>query len=260
MPPVAARLPTLEKQPWMGYYAVFSNRHFRFGMSAHGKLILVPLDEQGEPVPKTLVVPVEITVEEILPTGKTIVKQLKPETLQAAQPATDKLARVVIRGKVTGDASFELTLEQNRGLISLGGRLLDPGSLSNPLRFSIRLKFPAAYSKNKTFDKKESKAFENKIAGDHLDLKWTDGKRKKQSFDNAVDATAKELNGPGIATAEIEISAYQGKKFLLGNSGNSRMTLSNNKSAPLHEGFAIHWWPDPAKDPEGAARLSLEVR
>ena len=56
-----------------------------------------------------------------------------------------------------------------------------------------------------------------------------------------VEAASKELNGPGIAAAEIEIAAYKGKKFLFIASENSAMTLWNSKVEPLHEGFTINW-------------------
>ena len=167
----------------------------------------------------------------------------------------------MIRGKVTGDASFEITLEQNRGLITLGGRLLDSGNLKkNPLRFSLRVSFPAAYPNENQDDKNAARAFQKKIEDDHLDLTWTDGKRQKLSFAKKPDASAKEPGGPAIAALEVASSAYQGNHFLLTTSPNATLTLSNTSAAPLHKGFAILWRPDPAKDPEGNARLSFVVK
>ncbi len=266
--PLAAQLPSLGNPPWLGYFAVVAGKHCNFSVSSQGKITLLPVDDKGQPVAKTLAIPVEITVEEILPDGKSTVKQIKPESLTSGQPATDKLEKTVIRGKVTGDAPFEITIEHLRGLISLGGRLLEPGThAQNTLRFSIRLKFPSAYAKNQKGgnkdekdEKKDARAFEKKISNDCIDLKWTDGKRKKQTFDKSVDASSKDLNGPGIAAAAIEIAAYKGNKFLITASENSSLVLSNAKSAPLHEGFAIHWRPDSAKDPAGKARISIEVK
>lgn len=259
--PAGAELPPLDKPPWLGYFAVLANRHYHFGLTNRGKITLAPLSDNGKALAKTMEIPVEILVEEILPNGKTSAKQLKPESLTSEQPATDKLEKVVIRGKVTGDASFEVTLEHLRDTISLGGRLLSPGPLSkNPLRFSLRVKFPSAYPKEMLTDKKDSKLFAKKIAADHLTLTWTDGKRKKQTFDQTLDASLKDLNGPGIASAEIVTSAYKGSKILVSAAPNSVLALSHPKTAPLHEGFALHWLPDAAKDPDGKARLSLQVR
>lgn len=266
--PVSAELPSLGKPPWLGHFAVLTDKHCHFSLNCQGKISLVPLGDKGDPVAKPLAIPIEIIIREILPDGETTVKKLKPESLTSTQSATDKLEKTVVRGKVTGDASFELTLESKRGLISLGGRLLDPGTLSkNPLRFSLQMKFPSAYPKEPKKDSKDAKETKNnardfakKISADHIDLQWSDGKRKKQTFENAVDASSKDLNGPGIATAEIEIAAYKGNKIVVSASPNSSLTLSNTKATPLHEGFVIHWLPDPAKDPEGKARFNIEVK
>jgi hypothetical protein len=259
--PAAAQLPSLDNPPWIGYFAVFANKHFRLGMTTQGKITLTPCGDKGEAVAKSLAIPIEISVEETRPDGQSTVKQLKPESLESAQHATAQLEQTVIRGKVTGGASFEVGIGQNRGVISLGGRLLDRGSLKKyPLRFSIRVKFPAAYPFEQQVDKKQARAFQKKLESDHIDLTWTDGKRKKQAFDQAVDASSKELNGPGITTAEVEISAYKGHKFLFTASPDSALTLTNEQTAPLHKGFAIRWLPNAAKDPAGKARLSFQVR
>ena len=275
MQPVSAELPSLDEQPWLGYYAVVANKRLQFTFAANGKIALTPIGDKGDPVAHTLAIPIEILIEEMTD-GKPVAKQIKPETLESPQPATDKLEKVVITGKVTGEAAFEVTLEQARGGISIGGRITDPGTLTkNPLRFGIRAKIPNAYPKanveeikdsDKELTKEEKRAERKakrdaekdgkgdakkdakkdadeleKIKADRIDLKWTDGTRKKQTFEKEVEAASKDLNGPGIAGAEIEISAYQGKKFLFIASPNSAMTLANDKPAPLFQGFSITW-------------------
>ena len=36
-PPMAfAQLPTLDKQPWLGYFAAYEGRHFKVGITGHG--------------------------------------------------------------------------------------------------------------------------------------------------------------------------------------------------------------------------------
>ena len=293
--PASAQLPSLDEQPWLGYYAVAANKRFQFAFAADGKITLSPIGDKGEPVARNLAIFIEILVEEVMPDGKSIAKQVRPETLSSPQPATAELEKVVVSGKVTGEAAFEVTLEQARGGIAIGGRITDPGTLTkNPLRFGIRARFPNAYpkvnfeeirddAKEKTKEekraerkakreaekdgkgddkknaKKEAEELE-KIKADRIDLKWTDGTRKKQTFDQEVEAASKDLNGPGIAGAEIEISAYQGKKFLFIASPNSAMTLANAKPAPLFQGFSVKWVPDAAQDKEGKARLSIEVK
>jgi hypothetical protein len=38
------------------------------------------------------------------------------------------------------------------------------------------------------------------------------------------------------------------------------MELWNRLEQPLHEGFAINWYPDPATDPDGKSRLKFTVK
>ncbi len=258
IPRLAAGLPIIDDPPWLGYYAVFANRDYQFTMVPRGKIALIPMGEKNQPVAQILTIPIEITIEETLPDGKIVVKEIRPDTLTSAQPATTRLEKSVVTGKVTGDAAFELTLEQSRGLLSLGGRLLDAGTLKNPLRFSLRVRFPSAYARDKT-EGKDAKAFEKKTRDDRIDLKWTDMTRKKQAFDEPLDASSSALNGPGIASAALDIGAYKGRKFFFTASQHSVMTLTN-AMGPLHEGFTLHWRADPLKDPQGKARLSIELK
>jgi hypothetical protein len=298
--PASAQLPSLNDPPWLGYNSVFANKRYQFTITAQGKIMLTPMNEKGDPVAHTLAIPVEIIIQEMMPDGKPVWKQINAQSLASAQPATDKLEKVVLTGKVTGDAAFEATIEQSRGAISIGGRITNPGTLTkNPIRFGIRVKFPNAYPKVEVEEKKEDAkektkeeireekraerkakreadskkdgkkddkkgdadaAALKKIEEDRIDMKWTDGTRKKLSLIDEVDATSKEINGPGIAGAEIEVSAYQGRKLLLIASTNSSMTLANEKTGPLFQGFSLNWLPDAAKDKEGKARLTIEAK
>ena len=256
----SAQLPALNDPPWLGYNAVYANKRFQFGVTSLGKISLTPIGDKGAPVSHALAIGLEIAIEETLPTGKVVVKNLQSATLESSQPATDKLEKTVIRGKVTGDASFETQIEQDRGMILMSGRLVDPGTIKNPLRFTIHAKFPTAYPYDEPKDKKAEKAFEKKIEGDRIDLKWTDGKRKKQNLIDSVTAASPEINGPGIAAAQIEMVAYKGKKFVFTASENSSMNLAAENTGPLHKGFSIIWVPDTAKDKDGKARFSFDVK
>ncbi len=259
--PVSAELPMLQEKEWLGYFAGFENKKYQFGITAQGKAAIRIIGKKGDPMSQKLAIPVEFTIEEISPDGKATVKSIKPESLESAQAATDKLKAITIKGKVTGDASFELYIDEDRGVMAFGGRLLDPGTLKNPLRFSIRVKIPNVYEDtNKGVDKKEQKAFEDKVKGDRVQLAWTDGKRVKQDADKPVDANSKELNGPGISAAQIALSPYDEKKLEFTASANSAMKLTGEQAAPLHGGFSLIWAADAAKDPEGKARLSFEAK
>lgn len=257
----AAQLPFLDESPWLGYFGVFENNRFQFTFAAQGKVSIIPLDEKGKPVSGIMTIPLIYGIEEVLPDGRTQMKKIDPASLESTDKATDKFQKAVIRGKVTGDATFEATFEVDHGMISIGGHVTDPGKLTkNPLRFAVRVKLPNAYSKVKKEEKKDLKAFEKKIKSDRIDLKWTDGKRLKKSFDESVDVTTKEINGPGISNAEVEIGAYKDRKFDFTASENSSMRLWNDKPGPLHEGFWITWQADAVKDPQGKARFSIQVK
>lgn len=257
-----AQLPSLNQQPWLGYYAAFANKRFQIGLSSQGKITLTPMNEKGDPVSFQIAIDIDVGIEETMPDGKVVMRQIKAETLAAKEPATDELEKVLVTGKTTGDAAFELNIEQTRGIIFMGGRMTDPGTLTkNPVRFALRLRIPSLYKNHKAEDKRAEKAFAKKIEDDQIDIKWTDGKRVKQSFDKAllVDGN-KEINGPGITSLELEADAYKGRRFVVTASPNSAMNLWNAKEQPLHEGFSINWKADPEKDKDGKARIAIEVK
>lgn len=260
--PVSAQLPTLSEKEWLGYFVGVGTKTFRFGITSEGDTSIRILGRTGEPVAKRLTIVVTFQVEEILPDGKTVVHLIDPKTLETTQPATSKPVKTVFRGKVKGDAGFEVTVDETRGGISLGGRLLTPGTLTqNPLRFSIAVKIPSAYEGLKRgADKKEIKAFEEKTKSDRVQVTWADKKRPRLSTTESVDASSKEINGTGIVGADVEFSSYQEKKLGFAASTNSLMTLSNKQAGPLQDGFVITWVADSAKDPEGMARLNIEIR
>lgn len=261
LPKAEAELPMLDKQPWLGNFAVFANKRFNITVSPNANIEVIPLNEKDEPVGKQLAIIIDAGIEEILPEGKAVMKEIKAETLGSSDAPTEKLEKTTIRGKVTGDAEFELKLEQVRGVIFIGGRILNTGKLTkNPIRFAVRVHFPNAYPYEDDEAGKTGKAFLKKIKGDSLAVKWTDGKRVKQDFEKTVDVMSKDFNGPGIASAEVEISSYQGKRVIFTAAPNSSMTLHNPQPEPLHKGFTILWQADTAKDTEGKARLAIEVR
>lgn len=260
--PVAADLPELSEKEWLGHFVGFNNNKLQFGVTSRGKTTIRIIKKNGEPIAKTQSIPLEFQVEEVMPDGKTKVCPILPETLQSAQPATDEPRQVVIQGKVKGGAGFEIYIDEKSGMVSLGGRLLDRGTLTkNPLRFSIKLKIPDAYPNEKHGgSEKVAKAFEEKTEDDRLLLKWTDGKRVKPALDKSVDAGSKEINGPGISSVEVEFSSYYGRKLEFTASENSAITLSGARNELLRRGFSLIWVADLAKDPEGKARLGIEAK
>ncbi|MEY4246342.1 MAG: hypothetical protein RLZZ245_3927 [Verrucomicrobiota bacterium] len=272
--PLAAELPALQNQPWLGYFAVHASKRYEFKVAAaDGEITLIPVGE-GAPILGNLLINIDLGIEETLPDGTTVLKPVRADTIESADPATDQLSKSIIRAKTVGEASLEITIEQSRGIVFIGSRVLDPGTIKNPIRGVVTAIFPnvnppAKEANNhgelderdaKRAAKKEAKAAEDRLKDDSIDLKWTDGKRQKITFEKVVDASSAEINGPGIAAAEIKIAAYGNKKFFFTAAPNSAVKLSNTKPASLSEGFSIQWAPDLTKDKDGKARLALEVK
>jgi hypothetical protein len=75
-----------------------------------------------------------------------------------------------------------------------------------------------------------------------------------------TDPKFKEVNGTGISSAEVEISDYQNRKIEFLAAPNSSLTLAYTAPVPLHNGFYLQWSADPAKDPEGKAKLAISIK
>jgi len=270
-----AELPVLQNEPWLGYFAGFSNKRFHLGVTPQGDIEMYPLTGKNDPVGKQLAIKIDAGVEETQATGRVVIKKIKEESLESSESPTGKLEKTSIRGEVTGGAKFELNIEQARGIIYLGGRILDRGKLTkNPLRFVVRVNVPNMYpyqdhdpgtaedSKREKEKKaqKVGKAFQKKVKSDLLLLTWTDGNRVRQDFEKIVDVTSPTFNGPGITSVDVDASSYEGKRLVFTAAPNSAMTLRNPSPAPLHEGFTIIWAADSSKDPQNKAKLAMEVR
>jgi hypothetical protein len=258
--PALAQLPALQEKLWLGHFLGSENRNCHFGVTSEGAAAFKVIGKNGKTIGSHSDIEVYFLVKEILPDGKTSERRLLPESLTSDQPATTKIKDVVIRGKVRGDASVEIFVTEERGQISLGGRIVDPGPLTkNPLQFAIEMKFEDFYRNTKTpEDKKSIKEFEEKTKNDRLQLVLIDKKRIKQAPSEPVDATA--LSGPGVAAMALEMGTYQGKSCELVASENSSIMLFNQETKPLHSGFRTSWSPDAAKDPTGKARLNVAIK
>lgn len=268
--PAAAELPSLSKKPWMGFFGVLKTRNYEFTIGSQGEIRLSPHNKDGEILGEYLAFPIALGIEEILPDGRVHWLNLIPESLESTDPATEKFEKTVIRGKVVGGAAFEATIAEARGIVSIGGRVTDPGTTTkNPLRFHVRTTVPYFYGGREKDTPEKLKDFEATIKDDYVETKSIQGKRRKELFTTPVNAGSAEFTGPGIATAEIGLSLLQSKKLLLAASENSSLKFANANQAPtetgarerpLYEGAVITWTADPAKDPQGRARLAIQVK
>jgi hypothetical protein len=255
-----AELPTMPEREWLGHFLGFQTKRYAFGITDKGKAMIWLLDKKGTPLAKRLNIPVDFVMEESFPNGKVTARTIRPESLESDHPASNEIRNAVIRGKVTGGGNFEIYLNEDRGALSLGGRVLDPESMKNPLRFSIRMRFPDAYPRTELEDRKKIRAFGNKLKDDRMYLTWTDKKRIRQSISDEIDARTAEVNGPGISLMQLEFGTYEGNKFEIAAAGSSSMSLSNNGNSALHSGFDLIWTSDVKQDASGEARLVIEVK
>lgn len=258
--PASAQLPSLNTKEGLGHFVYVETKDSVFGITAQGKASIKPIGKKG-PVGTSLTIPVEFTVEETYADGKIVTRTIAPESLASAQPATDKPVNVSFHGKVKGEAGFEVFVNEAHGEISLGGKIVDATAAKNPVKFSIRFQFPDVYSYDKDGgDRQAQKKFEGKTDDDRMQVTWSDGKRVKVSTTDKVDATSKEINGPGISELEVQFSTYLDHKFHFTASPNSVISLVNTPNEALHRGFTLIWTADVAKDPESKARINFSVK
>lgn len=265
--PAHAQLPALGEQPWLGYFAVHSGSRQIFGIDSFGEMQLRPVHSDN-PGPLKYTVKISPRILETAPSGKTTAKKVIADSLETSDEATGNLRKTTYRGKVTGGASFEVTVEQQRDIIYVTGRLLDPGTIKNPLQMAISVKMPVLYpgdlepfaGLSEREKKREEKALADKLKGDRASFKWTDGKSLKLDTSEGADVTDEKLSGPGIASLELESTVFRKRKFMIDASPGTMMTARRPEAAALLKGFELQWVVDAAKDPDGKARLALQFR
>lgn len=252
-----ADLPTLEKKELLGYFIRFENRNFRYDVNTKGETSLL-LAGKKDYLDQRLKVNINFRVEETEPNGQIVVKNIDPSSLTSEQSPTEKPENVVIKGKVTGDATFEVYMTEARGAIILGGKVTNPGTLKNPLRFSIKAKIPNAYPNSQTTE--DLGKFEALVKKDRVQVLWMDGKNAKITGVDPFSALTKEAAVPPISAAYMDFSSYEGNKLVITADPNSSMMISSPTGKSAYQGFELTWYSDAAKDPEGKARLNFSVK
>ena len=137
-----AALPMLE-QPWLGRFAVAVDRNFKFYVSRDGTMELELYDRADNSIGEQHVIAIWLVAEEVAPGGVVATwLTVVPESVESADPATDKLRKTTLRGKMAGNdpaatVSFEATIERDGSSILIGGRVTDPGPFKNPVRLTV---------------------------------------------------------------------------------------------------------------------------
>ena len=244
----------LTEKPWLGYFAGYDRRDFCVGVGANGRIELQVKKDGGGVLGVGRVIYIEAEIRE-QDGDRKVEKKLKPESLTSTDKATEQPQKTSFRGKVTGDAEFEMTLEFDDDDVYISGRLLDPGTLKNP-DFQIRVKYGDVYryvTPEKLKDETER---------DSIETLNVDKKKNKIKVFEKVDLASEEINGKGLTFVEVQLKGLNSRKFLHEVQGASTLRLENNggiAEAPL-QGFSVIWQADAEKNKDGKARLHMEVK
>lgn len=247
--PTAARadLPGLKEQPWLGYFIGIEHRKkMRFGVTAKGQGVIEPLNDKGKPVFAKVPFQVNFDVVETSPDGKTVRKQVNSDTLSSDQPASqDPKAPITFRGKVTGDAAFEVTVYPERGGVAISGRLTDKGTLTNPVHFEISLDVKA-YPRKPGDEPAKIKSFETRAKKDVL--KYETIARKRDKIEFLDDTNPATVVGGAMSRLEFRTDAFDNHDFEIQTTDKAKLTFADNGSKPLWNGFNLQWRVDEGAD------------
>lgn len=269
--PAAAQLPSLNKAPWLGYFAGQQTKGCSLGVTLDGKINFNPTrDAESSGGSRSFtIIP---AIEEITPDGKTVRRDLDPTTLESSQSGEAQIEKLTYIGNVRGGAKIEVTVEFNRKNFLIGGRVLDSGSNNNPKNVILVVhspRFYGAYNNNvasmteeqKAAHEKNEKALEKKVKGESLDLKLLNGKVVKQSILEPADLASAEISGVGISEIGMDFDLFNGSSPKLIASPNSGFNLNLKKDERVFKNqIHMHWRPDPEKDRESKARMVISFK
>jgi len=254
-PVCGGSLPMLEEKPWAGYFIGYESRSFHFGIDIDGGMRLMPVGKNGEAATHHVVTSLSFVIEEVLGVGKVKVHPIDGESLSTETEATDDPEdEIKMLGKTKTGIGFELSAEFDRGKVILGGKVTDPGGVTNPLRVAVRTNFPSVYSK----DDPEDREFQKKVKRDNVAVKTLDGGREKYDANEAIEA--EKVNGKGLSWVEVEFAGFNEKNFEYEVEGAGALEFVYKGAKPLYGGVSLYFRPDPAKDKEGKARMILTFR
>ena len=196
--PSVAQLPSLPDKPWLGYFVGYERRDFRFGVKEDAEMSLECMNSRGTAMGFNKAIYFAVEVVESYPDRQSV-KRIIPESLTSADKPTEDPEKITFKGKVTGDAEFECVIEFDGDQIKFGGRILNNGTLKNPLSFRISSRFQDAY-KYTADDKVEAESKK-----DRIEFITLDKKRDKIGVFESVKLSADEFTGKGLSNLRIEM-------------------------------------------------------
>ncbi len=257
-----AELPHLKTGEYRGCFALHETSRYDFELKYNGEMALVPKKRDKERVAIANRIKIEYGIEEVMPDGSVVFKKTSRQSLTTKDDASDRFTKMTFLGTTTGEAVYEVVIEQSRDIISIGGRVVMNGSLTqNPLRFVVRVTVPNSYRTVRIDDRDDEREFEKKTRRDYLEVVRSDHSKVQLSNDDRDEVNGAELTGSGIEEVEMRLSYYEGRRFHFNADKQSGMTLTpGHGSGAWFEGFTLHWTRDAAKDPEGKAQLNMYIK
>jgi hypothetical protein len=260
LPPSTAQadLPGLKKQPWLGYFiGIEHKKKMRFGVTAKGQGVIDPLNSKGSPVFAKVPFQVNFDVVETLPDGKTVRKQVNSDTLTTDQEASENPKNPIkFRGKVTGDAAFEVTVYPERGGVAVSGKLTDNGTLTNPLHFEISLDVKP-YPRKPGDEPAKIKNFEKRAEKDVLKYETVSRKRGKIEFLEETNPAV--AVGETMSKLDFKTDAFDNHLFEIETTDKAALTFADLGAKPIWNGFTLRWRVDEGADP-ATQKLTITAR
>lgn len=256
-----AELPSFQETPWLGYFAYGKGEVMLVKVSADADITVHPLGKSDEIRPY-LKIPFKFSVRQTLPNGKVRRLKFDPMSLQSESKITDDLEELLITGEAGKGASFEITLQFKRDIVTLGGRVTGTGTEKHPLSFHYQSRLNHFHGQLLQRLKGDQKEFDKIVGKDWFKLYRIDKKKEKRSLTDLFEENSGDaLNGPGSSKVEVQAAIIDKNKRILvfEAKGPSLFRLTKPKTGPFHEGYSIEWSSDQKKDPKNEARLVFEI-
>ena len=253
--PGAALLPSLQDKKWLGHFAAHERRDFQFSVLQDGEMKIEVINDKGVAMGAVKTILISPAVCEVVG-PRSIVKKIDEKSLISPDKPNLKAKNISYRGKVTGGAEFEMNAAFDGDKVTLGGRILNPGSLKTPLEFQIRTKIQNVYMYT---DKEKLK---DEASRDRIEFIRDDKERGRVGSFKAAKFSDEKVFGKGFTSVEVDMKPFAGKRFKFEVDGPGIMKMENPRgisSCPM-EGFVVLWRHDAQKDPEGKGRVVIEVK
>jgi hypothetical protein len=252
--PLLAQLPIWDTKPWLGFFAGHDRNKFAMGIKSDGSIELEIKDKKGQRMGFSKGIIILPTVMAEGEKGWAPLNRVRT-TMSTTDKPTDQPKKLTYRGKVTGDAEYEVVVEFDRDKISFGGKIIDKGATKKPIKFQIRCRFQQPYKGASPESAKKS------TAKDTIKYLRMDKKKGQCGIFESIDFSKDETFGP-LSFLEVDMKNYMNYGLSFRSEGQLPLILENpNKTpAPPMDGFAIIFEHDPAKDPKGYARMVFEIK